>query len=87
LEKLGDSGFAAEGDQLTQAYNRAEAVFVELMQKIAQSLRLDLTGLDLRTRLYAPRGWWREQQATQELRADAASLLKGERAISVRILE
>jgi hypothetical protein len=87
IEKLGDPGFAAEGDELTQAYNRAEAVFTELMQKLARILHLDLAGLDLRTRLYAPRGWWREQQAIQALRADAALVLKGERPISVRISE
>lgn len=86
IDKLGDRGFAAEGEELSQAYNRAEAVFVELVQKIARNLKIDLAGFDLRTRLYAPSGWWKEQQAIQALRADTASLLKGERAISVRIL-
>lgn len=86
IDKLGDQGFAAEGEQQRQAYNRAEAVFVELVQKIARKLRIDLSDLDLRTRLYAPSGWWKEQQALQAIRADSASLLKGETSISVRIL-
>jgi hypothetical protein len=86
IEKLTDPGFGAEGEELSQAYNRAEAVFIELMQKLARILRIDLAGLDLRTRLYAPRGWWREQQATQALRTDASALLNGERALRVTIV-
>jgi hypothetical protein len=86
IDKFGDRGFAAQGEELSQAYNRAEVVFVELMQKIARALKIDLSGFDLRTRFYAPSGWLKEQQAVQALRADAASLLNGERSISVRVL-
>lgn len=87
IDKLCDKGFAAEGDELREAYNRAEAVFVELIQKIARKLRIDLSDLDLRTRLYAPSGWWKEQQLLQAIRSDTALVLKGERAITVRVVE
>lgn len=87
IDKLGDKGFAAEGEELREAYNRAETVFVELIQKIARKLRIDLSDLDLRTRLYAPSGWWKEQQLLQAIRSDTALVLKGERAITVRVAE
>lgn len=87
IDKLCDKGFAAEGDEQRDAYSRAEAVFVELIQKIARKLRIDLSDMDLRTRLYAPTGWWKEQQLLQAIRSDTALILRGEKAIAVRLAE
>ena len=87
IDKLCDKGFAAEDEEQREAYNRAEAVFVELVQKIARKLQIDLSDLDLRTRLYAPTGWWKEQQLLQTIRLDTALVLKGERAVTVRVAE
>lgn len=87
IDKLCDKGFAGEGDELREAYNRAETVFVELVQKLARKLKIDLSDLDLRTRLYAPSGWWKEQQLLQAIRSDTALVLRGEKAITVRLAE
>jgi len=88
IDKLNNPGFAAEDDSVRQrAYREAEAVFVELVQKIARKLGIDLSDTDLRTRLYAPTGWWKEQQMLQALKSETASLLKGDKALPVRIVE
>ena len=85
LDKLADRGFAEGGDHLSNAYARAETAFMELLQKIAKEVKIDLSGFDPRGRVYAPTGWANEQAAIQSLRSDAAAVLKGERTVKIEV--
>lgn len=85
LDKLGDRGFAEGGEQLSAAYNRAETAFVELIQKLARDLKIDLNGFDPGGRVYAPTGWAAEQAAIQSLRADTTAIFRGERALKIEV--
>lgn len=85
LDKLSDRGFAEGGDQLTAAYARAETAFIELIQKLARDLKIDLNGFDPRGRVYAPTGWANEQAAIQSLRAETSSILRGERPLKIEV--
>lgn len=86
LDKLSDRGFAEGGEHLAAAYGRAETAFVELVQKLARNLRIDLNGFDLRGRVYAPSGWAAEQAAIQSLRADTSAILSGERPLKIELI-
>ncbi|WP_022682022.1 DUF6680 family protein [Sphingobium bisphenolivorans] len=85
IDKLNDRGFSDGGEHLGHAYQRAEAAFVELVQQIGARLRIDLTGVDLRSRVYAPRGWADEQASIQSLRSETLALLRGETAVKVEV--
>jgi hypothetical protein len=85
IDKLNDRGFADGGEHLNRAYQRAEAAFTELIQKIARQLSIDLTGVDLRSRVYAPRGWADEQASIQSLRSETLALLRGQTAVKVDV--
>jgi hypothetical protein len=86
LDKFSDPGFAETGEKLSAAYSRAEVSFIELVQKLARELKIDLGGFDLRGRVYAPKGWSQEQAAIQSLRTDSIAVLNGQRTLKIELI-
>jgi len=85
LDKFEDRRFLETGEALNRTYLNAQTAFVELIQKIAKDLKVDLSNYDVRGRVYAPVGWERDQSIVQGLREESLNVLSGNRPIKIEI--
>lgn len=68
-------------------FNRSDELFVDLLYAMAPVVRYSFDKVQLRRGIYYPKGHFEIETALRNIQAGMASLLSGERALSMKIVE
>lgn len=87
LDRYTDPSWQGTREQQKRAIDNTEMSATELLQRMAKALKIDLHGLDLRSRAYAPTAWQTDEDANKYLRRSIIDLLNNKRSLNITLTE